>query len=182
MIVAVELEQTAYFDFITSNPSTGSVSDADSTPTAAVFEDANDTAILSPTVTKRTSLTGNYRVPIAATTANLFRLNHWYNVVVTATVNGITSKAVVASFVMTSAVPLAAVVTNGSNTSSTFQTDRAESTTDYWKNTLLVFLTGTLAGQVQKVSAYNGSTFFITVLNAFTGAPASGDKFALINR
>ncbi|WP_323162306.1 hypothetical protein, partial [Pseudomonas fluorescens] len=63
------LEETLYFDFITSS-STGAAVDADSTPTAAIYEDATDTAILSPTVVKRTSLTGNYRVPVACTAAN----------------------------------------------------------------------------------------------------------------
>ena len=73
------------------------------------------------------------------------------------------------------------VVANGSNTSGTFKTSRSESTDSYWNNALCLFLTGTLAGQVQKVASYSGSTFFITLASAFTGAPSPGDTFELIN-
>jgi len=95
-----KVEDTLYFDFTTHNPSTGAVSDADSTPTCEVFEDNTDTAILSPTVVKRTSKTGNYRVPVAATAANGFEVGKNYNVVVSATVNAVSAKAVVAQFVL----------------------------------------------------------------------------------
>lgn len=93
-----KLGETIYVDFITSAPSTGAVSDADSTPTCEVFEDATDAAILSPTVTKRTSKTGNYRIPIACTTGNGFEAGKSYNVVVSATVGGVAAKAAVRSF------------------------------------------------------------------------------------
>jgi len=92
-----ELGETIHFDFIISS-STGAAADADGTPTAAVYEDANDTAILSPTVTKRTSLTGNYRVPVACTTANGFEAGKSYNVIGSATVGGIAAKAVIGTF------------------------------------------------------------------------------------
>lgn len=92
------LEETIYRDFITSSPTTGAAADADSTPTAEVFEDANDTPILTPTVTKRTSKTGNYRVPIACTAANGFEAGKSYNVVVSATVGGVAGKAAIATF------------------------------------------------------------------------------------
>src|SRR4051812_2501271 len=91
------LEETIYVDFITSS-STGAAVDADSTPTCEVFEDATDTAILSPTVVKRTSKTGNYRIPVACTTANGFEVGKSYNVVVSATIGGVAAKAVAARF------------------------------------------------------------------------------------
>jgi len=94
-----KLEDTLTFDFICSS-STGAATDADSTPTAAVFEDGNDTAILSPAITKRTSLTGDYRVPVAATAANGFEVGKSYNVVVSATIGGVAAKAVVGRFVL----------------------------------------------------------------------------------
>lgn len=97
------LEETIYFDFITSS-STGAAADADSTPTAEVFEDATDTAILSPTVTKRTSKTGNYRIPVACTAANGFEEGKTYNVVASATVGAVAAKAVVATFQVRSSV------------------------------------------------------------------------------
>lgn len=91
------LEETIVLDFITSS-STGAAADADSLPTAEVFEDANDTAILSPTVTKRTSKTGNYRVPVACTAANGFEAGKSYNVIASATIGGVAAKAKVGTF------------------------------------------------------------------------------------
>lgn len=73
------------------------------------------------------------------------------------------------------------VQTDGGNTSQTFKTDRTEATNDFWKDTLLLFTTGALAGQVKKVSAYNGTSKFVTLQSAFTGTPSNGDRFILIN-
>jgi hypothetical protein len=95
-----ELEETIYCDFITSSPTTGAAADADSTPTCEVFEDATDTAILSPTVVKRTGKTGNYRVPVVCSAANGFEAAKSYNVVVAATVGAVAAKAVVQTFQM----------------------------------------------------------------------------------
>lgn len=75
----------------------------------------------------------------------------------------------------------ASVVANGGNTATTFDTDRTESTADHWKDALLCFTTGALEGQVKKVSAYDGTTKFVTLSSAFTGAPAAGDRFLLID-
>jgi hypothetical protein len=97
-----KLGDTIHLDFTTHNPTTGSISDADGTPTCEVFEDDNDTPILSPTVTKRTSKTGNYRVPVAATASNGFEVGKSYNVVVSATVNGKSAKSCIASFTLDS--------------------------------------------------------------------------------
>ncbi len=94
-----KLEETIILDFVTSS-STGAAADADSLPTAAVYEDTNDTPILTPTVVKRTSLTGNYRVPVVCTAANGFEAAKSYNVVIAATIGGVAAKAVIASFQM----------------------------------------------------------------------------------
>ena len=77
--------------------------------------------------------------------------------------------------------PAGTIQASGGNTASTFLTDRTESTDSYWNYCLIAFTTGTLAGQVQKVIAYSGSTKFITVQSPFTGAPSAGDRFILIN-
>jgi len=90
------------FDFTTHNPSTGMVSDADALPTCEVFEDDNDTEILSPVVSKRTGKTGNYRVSIETSTANGFEVGKSYNVIVATTVNLVSAKARVAVFVLDS--------------------------------------------------------------------------------
>lgn len=94
------LEETVYIDFITSSPTTGAATDADSTPTCEVFEDATDTAILSPTVVKRSGKTGDYRVPVACTAANGFEAAKSYNVIVSATVGAVAAKAVIRTFQM----------------------------------------------------------------------------------
>ncbi len=175
----VGLGQTITLDFTTSSPTTGEAASASAT-TVNVFEDTTDTAILTPTATERTSQTGNYRVQVACTTANGFEVGKSYNVVVTATVSGVSAKAVLATFLLGPPVYYGSVVADGSNTATTFKTDRAEATNDYWKDALLVFLTGSLAGQVKKVSAFNATTDFITTTAAYTAAPSASDRFMLV--
>ena len=85
------------------------------------------------------------------------------------------------SLIGTAGAPSGVVVTDAGNTASTFKTDRTESTTDYWKDALLLFTTGTLAGQVKKVSAYNGTTKFVTLSAGFTATPGVGDRFVFVN-
>lgn len=92
------LEETIYIDFVTSAPTTGAAANADSTPTAEVFEDATDTAVATPTVTQRSGKVGNYRVPISCTAASGFEAGKSYNVIVSATVGGVAAKAVIRSF------------------------------------------------------------------------------------
>ena len=64
------IAETIYVDFITSLPTTGAAADADSLPTAEVFEDNTDTTVVALTVTKRTGKTGNYLIAIPCTLAN----------------------------------------------------------------------------------------------------------------
>ena len=92
--------KTVTFDFTTHNPTTGNVSDADSLPTCEVFENVNDTAILTPTVSKRVSKTGNYNVSFAVTEANGFEIGNTYNIIVTAIVDGVTAKARIDAFLL----------------------------------------------------------------------------------
>jgi hypothetical protein len=98
--VTRKLGDTITYDFTTHNPATGAVSDADSTPTYEVFEDDNDTEILSGNATKRTGKTGDYRVSIAATSGNGFEIGKSYNVIVAATVNSIAAKSRIAAFTL----------------------------------------------------------------------------------
>jgi len=174
------LGRTLYFDFIT-NTVVGVVSDADSLPTAEVFEDDTDTTVYSLTVTKRTGKTGDYRVPVACTAANGFEVGKSYNVIASATVGGTASKSVVGRFVIENIVlKRGSVVSDGGNTATTFKTDLSEATNDYHKDALLLFTSGGLINQVKKVSAYTGATKFITVSAAFTGTPSAADNFILL--
>jgi len=79
----------------------------------------------------------------------------------------------------TSAHPSATA--NGVGTATSFETTLTETTSNTWTNNLITFTTGALAGQVRKVTAYNGTTKAITVDSAFTSAPALGDRFVLVN-
>jgi hypothetical protein len=95
----IPIDDVVHFDAVTSDPTTAAVSDADSTPTFDVFEEATDTAILSAqNFTKRTSKTGNYRGAFTASAANGFEAGKWYNVIASATVNGVAGKCVVLTF------------------------------------------------------------------------------------
>jgi hypothetical protein len=101
MISELKLEEGTFFDFLTHHPSTAAVTDADSGPTAEVFEDATDTTVVALTVTKRTSKTGNYRCPVTAAAASGFEVGKTYNVIASATVNGITGKGRIGQFKVT---------------------------------------------------------------------------------
>lgn len=175
---ALPLGSTLTFDFICSDGA-GAASDADSTPTSAVYEETSDTAILTPTVTKRTSLIGNYRLQVVATTANGFEVGKMYSVIASATVGSVAGKAVVATFMIGPPVYVGAVIA-GAPTTTIFATDRPETTLDYWKDCLLTFVTGSLKGQVKKVSS-SSIVGIMTVSSAFTAAPSTGDVFVLVD-
>lgn len=86
--------QAVHFDDCVTNPTTANVSDADSPPTFDVFDQANDTPIVaSQSMTKRTSYIGDYRGTFNITASSpAFTPGHMYNVIMIATVAGVTSK------------------------------------------------------------------------------------------
>jgi hypothetical protein len=95
----IPIDEVVHFDVVTSTPATGAAVDADSAPTFDVFEEGTDTPILDDqTMTKRTSLTGNYRGSFTASAANGFEAGKWYSVVVSAVVGGVTGKCVAQHF------------------------------------------------------------------------------------
>jgi hypothetical protein len=69
----------------------------------------------------------------------------------------------------------------GTLTATAFTTDLTETTTDHYKDCFITFATGTLARQVKKCTAYDGSTKTLTFASGFTGAPSNGDVFYVIN-
>lgn len=77
--------------------------------------------------------------------------------------------------------PSGTVAADGSNSATSFKTNLSEATDDYWKDALFLFTSGNLIGQLKKISAYNGTTKFITLSTAFTAAPSASDCFVLIN-
>ncbi len=80
----------------------------------------------------------------------------------------------------TSGHPSGTVLADGANSATSFRTSRTEAATNHWRDALLVFTSGALAGQVKKVSAFDASTDFVTVSSAYTGAPTAGDRFLLV--
>lgn len=95
----VPLDEVMFFDVVTSNPATGAASDADSTPTFAVYEESTDTDIgVGGNLTKRTSKTGNYRGTFTLSAANGFEVGKWYSIIASATVNSVAGKGVVRNF------------------------------------------------------------------------------------
>lgn len=177
----VELGITIIRDFIVSDPATGALTNADTLPVCEVFEQS-DTVFYAPAVALRDpGVPGHYRATIEATFANGFEEGETYTALVTLTVGGVTTKAVLASFEVSALIPRGVVTADGANSATTFETSLTETTNDHWKDALLVFLTGSLAGQVKKISAYNGTTKFVTLSSGFTGTPANGTRFILIN-
>ena len=76
----------------------------------------------------------------------------------------------------------AKVVTDVSNGANTFKTDLLSSTSDYCVGSYLKFASGALANQVRRITAYNGTSKFVTVASAFTATPAGDDEFFLVNQ
>lgn len=69
----------------------------------------------------------------------------------------------------------------GTNTTTSFNTNRTDETTDIWKDCLLLFTSGFLKDQVKKIIAYNATTHYITVQGGYTSTPISGDEFIILN-
>lgn len=94
----IPLDEVVYVEGIAS-ASTGAAADADSTPTFAVYEEATDTDVgVGGNLTKRTSLTGNYRGSFTASAANGFEIGKWYTVVGSATIGGVACKGILKQF------------------------------------------------------------------------------------
>lgn len=168
----VPIDEVVFFDAITSNVSTGAVSDADSTPTFSVFEEDTDTPIVSVVnMTKRTSLTGNYRGTFTCSAANGFEAGKWYSVIVSATVNSVAGKTVALHFRCAPAEAVAGVpvvepygmITNvgtaqagAANTITLAST--ASATDNLYDPGLITIRSGTGAGQSRTIIQYTGST------------------------
>jgi len=71
-------------------------------------------------------------------------------------------------------------VNDASASTTVFITSLSSSVTDYYKNAVIFFTTGALAGQTRPITGYNGSTKAITVSPALTSAPANATPFIII--
>jgi len=79
------------------------------------------------------------------------------------------------------------VIADGSNTATTFKTNLSETQTDYYGDSnggnVLAFIEGANnVGQTRRITAYNGTTKFVTVESAFDATPTASDEFILLGR
>ena len=76
------------------------------------------------------------------------------------------------------------VVSDAGNTASTFKTNLTDSVNDKFRAPSLVrWRKGVLADEIRRLAnagSYNGTTMFLTVEAAFTGAPAAGNQGEII--
>lgn len=93
-----KLGETITLDFGTYSPTTGASASADSTPSVYVFEEATDTAILTPTPVERTGYAGVYRVQVVCSAGNGFEAGKSYSVMASAVVGGVTARVPLTSF------------------------------------------------------------------------------------
>lgn len=77
--------------------------------------------------------------------------------------------------------PGGSIVADAGNSNLQFKTDLADTINDTWKRAWIKFTSGTLINQVDRISAYNGTTKFITVSSGFSGSPTAADTFVLID-
>ena len=75
------------------------------------------------------------------------------------------------------------VTGTGPNSASSFTTTQTETTANYWYGSLILFLTGSLKGQVQTILGYTPTNGVISVFGGitFTSAPTTGDKYVILN-
>lgn len=77
-------------------------------------------------------------------------------------------------------ITIEAAIDDTSATATSFVTNLTESTTSYYSNKIMVFISGSLSGQARIITNYNGTTKAITLEEALTSAPADGDEFLIL--
>lgn len=76
-----------------------------------------------------------------------------------------------------------AVVADGANATNSFKTNLASGVDDFYaKGQWIKFTTGALAGQIGRPQSYNGTTKFLNFSASFSGVPAPGDVFEILNQ
>lgn len=73
-----------------------------------------------------------------------------------------------------------ASVSDAGPASASFTTSLTKTTTDFYKNAVLTFTSGSLTGQSRRVSAYNGTTKTVTLSPDLSSPPANGDLFTIV--
>lgn len=81
-------------------------------------------------------------------------------------------------------ITIRTVVADAGNSVLSFKTDLTEGVSSYWKDALCTFASGALAGQIKRVTSYDGATKVLTVgpSPGYSSAPSPGDTFILLMR
>lgn len=70
-------------------------------------------------------------------------------------------------------------VTGATTTTTLIDSSLTESATDHWKGRIVIFTSGTLAGQATDITAFDPATDKLT-FSALTGAPSNGDAYVIV--
>lgn len=74
------------------------------------------------------------------------------------------------------------VVGDAANTPTTFKTNLTSAVDDFYKDIWFLVRSGTGAVQLKQISAYNGTTKFVTLGSPLTATLSNNDSFVLVNR
>ena len=110
----IKLDDTVRFGVVTYNQSGVPVA-ADTTPKWYVYEDDTDTVVLTGNFTQRTSLPGVYRGIFGASGVSGFEAFKYYEVHASGTVNSISSKTIIKTFVVDDVFNANIVQVSGTN-------------------------------------------------------------------
>ncbi len=73
------------------------------------------------------------------------------------------------------------VQSDAGNSATQFKTNLASSVDNFYNDMIVKFTSGALQGEVKFVTGYTGATNILYFVPGFTGTPANGDTFDLIN-
>lgn len=90
--------------------------------------------------------------------------------------------ATLTAAIITLASTTGTVTTDAGNSATSFETNLSQTADDHWNKAFLLITSGALLGQIRPITAYNGTTKIVTVSPGFTGTPADGVTFAIVNR
>lgn len=165
--------------FQTTRYSTGAKYAADSTPTTTVYKNGTDDTSTWTDLTMNTvgGKTGLYE--INATVPATYVDGDEVHVYIEATVDSVTQAMLVDRFRVVYRAYVAGTVNDGAPTANSFTTDITGKGDDFYNDTRMYFVTGSLQGISRKVSDYTNAGV-ITVYPALPTAPADDDAFILV--
>lgn len=83
---------------------------------------------------------------------------------------------------LTPSIGVTSTVNDASATTTSFVTNLASTTDNFYNNAFLLFTSGALKGQCREISDYDGSSKTITLATALTSAPADTVEFVIVGR